>query len=144
MTTREISNSDNIIDSRDIIERIEELESLRDGWMEEHNIPESEFGNPDNKDWMEWDNSSDADELKALQSLQDELEGYCDDWKYGVTLIRDSYFEEYAEELCKDIGEIPSNLPWYIASHIDWDGVADELKIDYTSADFDGVTFWAR
>lgn len=39
---------------------------------------------------------------------------------------------------------MPKELPWYIANHIDWDGVADELKADYTSIDYDGVTYWVR
>jgi hypothetical protein len=66
------------------------------------------------------------------------------DWTYGETLIRESYFTEYAEELCKEIGEIPKELPWYIANHIDWDGIADELKADYTEVDFDGVSYFIR
>lgn len=138
--TEEISNSEDVIDSRDIIERIEYLEDER----ENLEIEDSERGNMDNPIWKEWEESDEAAELKALLSLQDELEGYCDDWSYGVTLIRDSYFTEYTEELCKEIGDIPSNLPWYIADHIDWQGVAEDLKVDYTSAEFDGVTYWAR
>ena len=126
--TNEITNSDDVIDSRDIEGRIDYLESSRDDFQTKE----------------EWNESEEKTELESLISLRDDLEGYCDDWKYGVTLIRDSYFTEYAEELCKDIGELPKELPWYIANHIDWEGVAEEIKVDYTSAEFDGVTYWAR
>ena len=113
-----ISNSDDIIDSRQVIERIEELQGL---------------------DALEDD---DKEELLALEELQSEAEGYSDDWKYGVTLIRDSYFTEYAEELCKDIGDIPKDIPHYI--EIDWEKTAANIQQDYTSVEFDGVTYWVR
>jgi hypothetical protein len=84
------------------------------------------------------------EELRNLLSLQEEAEGYSEDWKYGSTLIRDSYFAEYAEELVRDIGDLPQDLPSYIENNIDWDGVADDIKVDYTSVDFDGVEYWVR
>jgi hypothetical protein len=46
--------------------------------------------------------------------------------------------------LCKDIGAIPSDLPWHIANHIDWEGVAEETKQDYGTVEFDGQTFYIR
>ena len=128
MKTDEITNSQDVIDSRDVIARIEELES------EMEDLEGQELEN-----WKE----DYQDELDSLKALAEEAEG-SPDWEYGETLIRDSYFTEYAEELCKDIGEIPKELPWYIANHIDWDGVASELKQDYMSVDFDGVEYWIR
>ena len=123
-----ITNYDDVVDSRDVIARIEELES------EMEDLEGQELEN-----WKE----DYQDELDSLKALAEEAEG-SPDWEYGETLIRDSYFTEYAEELCKDIGEIPKELPWYIANHIDWDGVASELKQDYMSVDFDGVEYWIR
>ena len=123
-----ITNYDDVIDSRDVIARIEELES------EMEDLEGQELEN-----WKE----DYQDELDSLKALAEEAEG-SPDWEYGETLIRDSYFTEYAEELCKDIGEIPKELPWYIANHIDWDGVASELKQDYMSVDFDSVEYWIR
>lgn len=67
----------------------------------------------------------------------------CSDWKYGEALIRDSYFATYAEELASDIGAIDRNAKWPL-SHIDWEAAADELKMDYTAIDFDGVEYWIR
>lgn len=37
----------------------------------------------------------------------------------------------WAQETCEDCGEIPANLPWYIADNIDWSRVANELLQDY-------------
>ncbi len=88
--TKEITNSQNVIDSRDVIERIAKLQGAED----------------------------EQAELKLLQALEEEANG-AENWQYGVMLIRDSYFTEYAKELCRDIGDLPKELPWYIESNID-------------------------
>lgn len=114
-----ISNTDDTIDSRDVIARIEELQA------------------DESKD------DADKAELAALEKLAAEAEGYCDDWQYGAQLVRDSYFKEHAQELAEDCGMIPRGLKWPV-SCIDWDQAARELKMDYTSVDFDGVEYWVR
>jgi hypothetical protein len=115
----EIDNSQDVIDSRDVIARIEELEE-----MEEREEEETE-------------------ELEALRALAEEAEGYASDWRYGETLIRDSYFQEYAQELAEDIGAINRDASWPNTC-IDWEQAARELQMDYTSVDFAGVTYWIR
>jgi hypothetical protein len=124
--TREISNSDDIIDSRDVIARIEELESIE--------------GIEEKIDNLEDDD--DAKELVALRELAGEAEGYAPDWTYGATLIRESYWTEYVQELLEDCGELPRDLPGYIV--IDWDATTRNIKVDYTEVDFDGVTYLVR
>ena len=141
-----ITNTEDVIDSRDIIERIEELEENLETCPhcgegiyfedDETNFVCPECEKPVFDDLEE-------DELDALKALQDEADG-SPDWPHGKTLIRDSYFTEYAEELCKDIGDLPHELPWYIENHIDWDGVAEELKADYMDVDFGGVSYFIR
>ncbi|KKM86350.1 hypothetical protein LCGC14_1279740 [marine sediment metagenome] len=123
----EITNSTDVIDSRDIIERIEYLEDLKERTELE--------GDP-------FDEDEDA-ELTNLKAVTDEAEGYSGDWKYGSQLIRDSYFEDYAQELAEDIGAIPQDLGWPCTC-IDWGRAVDELKVDYTCVDFDGVEYWIR
>ena len=120
MKTTSIDNSADIIDSRDIIERIAYLEI-----------------DPGNND------EEDAAELAALKSLEEDAEGYCPDWRHGASLIRDTYFEEYARQLAEDIGAIDRNATWP-ACHIDWEAAAEALQQDYTSVEFDGVTYWVR
>ena len=122
MTTTEVTKYDDIIDSRDVITRIEEI-------MEEH-------GRFPNDDAL-------RHELESLQSLNDEAEGYAPDWRYGEVLIRDSHFQTYAQELAEEIGAIDSNARWPNTC-IDWDQAARELQMDYTSISFDGVTYWVR
>lgn len=128
-----ISNYDDVIDSRDVIERIENLSQLRQPGP-------VDLGDDD-------DNDADQDdlfeELAALEKLAEQCGGYADDWEHGVTLIRDSYFETYAQELAEDIGAINSEATWP-HNCIDWEQAARELRMDYTAVEFDGVTYWVR
>lgn len=130
------SNTDDVIDSRDIIARIEELQAEREG----HNATDDDTISvtPWSKEYPD-----DAAELAALEALASEAEGYAADWKYGEPLIRDSYFKSYAQELADDIGAIDRNASWPL-SCIDWNQAARELRMDYTAVDFDGVTYWVR
>ena len=126
MSKHEISNSDVVIDSRDVIARIEELEAI-DGIQDKiDNRIENE----------------DAEELIALRKLAEEAEGYACDWKYGETLIRDSCWIDYVKELLYDIGALPKDIPNFLA--IDWEETAKNIQVDYTSVEFDGVTYWVR
>lgn len=113
-----IHNTDDYIDSRDVIARIAYLESLGD-----------------------WD-ESDAEELAALRELAEDGEQLTD-WNYGETLVRDSYFKTYAQETAESIGAISGDEQWPL-NCIDWDRATNELKIDYTPIEFDGVTYWGR
>jgi len=179
-----VDNSEDIIDSRDVIARIEELESDISGWeddIEEHQTEiidkEDEIETLENES-QELDDEEDADriaeieneidslrsdiqsmednistirndieeaqeELDPIKSLAEDAEGYSADWNYGEALIRDSYFIEYAQQLAEDIGAIDDNANWPNTC-IDWDKAADELQMDYTCVDFDGVDYWIR
>ena len=115
--TEAISNDKDIIDSRDVIERIDELEDSLD--------------------------SDEAAELAALKALAEEASDYAPDWEYGETLIRDSYFKDYAQELAEDCCDMPADAAWPFRC-IDWAQAARELQMDYTAVEFDGVTYWVR
>jgi hypothetical protein len=115
--TRTVDNSADVLDSRDIIERAAELED-----------PEEE-------------ENYDGERETLAAFIEDASE--VSDWPYGETFIRDSYFEEYAQELADDIGAIDSDASWPNTC-IDWERAARELQQDYTSYEFDGVTYWAR
>lgn len=118
---KEITNSEDWFDSRDVIARIETLKA----------IPKKERD--------EWERA----ELRSLKALAEEAGGYSSEWQYGMLFIRDSHFEDYAEQYAEEIGAISSDYQWPL-SHIDWGAAADALQMDYTSYDFDGVTYWAR
>lgn len=115
----DISNGLDIIDSRDIVARIEELE----------------------KEGRDKDALEELATLQALVSVIDDSSG--DSAEDGVTLVRDSYFEDYARELADDIGAVDKNASWP-NNCIDWQRAAEELQMDYTSLEFDGVTYWCR
>ena len=144
MKTTEVTNSQDIIDSRDIIARIEELEEERQTLKDTiEELEESEELNQAKQDLIDFDESEEGRELAILKALEEEASA-SPDWQYGETLIRESYFEEYCKDLCEDIGDIPKDLPWYIANHIDWEGVSHEIKMDYITVDFDGVDYLIR
>lgn len=121
-----------IIDSREIIERIDELEAL--------GTPEHAEPGEDAYTGLDQD---EADELESLRKFQDEMSDYCPDWEYGETLVSDYYFVTYAQELADDIGAVPSDLSWPMTC-IDWEQAARELRMDYTSAELGGHTYWGR
>lgn len=135
MKTHEISSSDDIIDSRDVIARMDWLRSFCEDEDGEILTPETAPEDHANMDEIE--------EYAKLQALCDEAEGYSRDWNYGATLINDSYFEDYARELAEDTGAVSRDAQWPL-QHIDWQAAADELKGDYSAVDFDGTTYWIR
>ena len=111
-----------MIDLRDVIDRFEAIEDS--------------------------DDEDEKAEAATLRALLDECQGNGGDaeWRgawYPVTLVRDSYFVEYAQELADEIGAIDRDAKWP-CNHIDWDAAARDLRQDYTSIDFDGVTYLTR
>lgn len=127
--TREISNYDDVIDSRDVIERAEELAAQ---YTDHANGGDSEALTDE-----------ESIELDRLSALIVQGEDYAEDWQYGATLIRDSYFMTYAQELAEECDLINPNAAWP-ANCIDWERAAWELRMDYTSIEFDGVTYLVR
>lgn len=84
----------------------------------------------------------DQGELDSLEAINEEGEGYASDWRHGETLINESYWKEYVQELLVDLGELPKDLPSYI--EIDWEKTADNLAADYTTVEWNGVSFYVR
>jgi hypothetical protein len=124
-TKNELDLTADVIDVRDIIARVEELEPQVDAIGEGEHI-------------AEWN---------MLTRILHELKGYGGDeqWRgdwYPITLIGEHYFTEYAQDLLADCGELPRDLPHYI--EIDWQATARNIRIDYSPVDIDGVTYWYR
>lgn len=136
MSTTEITNSEDIIDSRDVIARIADLEGCDCGSDREDGEGCDDTDCPTCYEDV-------REELTALKELAGQASGYAADWQYGEALIRDSYFQTYAMELADDIGAVDTNAGWPM-SCIDWEQAARELQMDYTSVEFDGVTYWIR
>ena len=211
----DITNMADIIDVRDIIERVEELEDQRThkyvaGWNMPGYMPDSEPAEFDDADdarayiaeemrnyaevlegvedeecekiaalneaadvlenliteeagaeygntiagwhyWISYEglgglDDDESEELKTLTDLLDDLKGnggneqWRGDW-YPLTLIRDTYFKDYAQELAEEIGAIPKNNRWPCTC-IDWEQASQELQMDCSSVEYDGVTYW--
>ena len=118
----DVSNKVDVIDSSDIQERIKYLEDD----IEYQNLEE------------------DKNELEILNKLEkDIIDCVGAEYEYGVQLIRDSYFEEYAQELAEDIGLIKRDVSWPYTC-IDWEQAAHELKYDYSIVEYDGIDYWVR
>jgi antirestriction protein len=137
------------LDTRDLQERREELEAqVLESFLEE--FPQYEdmtieyddirFEEEEIESWKEvWVNE--IAEIAEIESLADEVGP---EWNYGVTLIPCDDFEDYCIELVGAIGEIPRELPSYISNNIDWEGVADDLRVDYTELTYKDETYLFR
>jgi hypothetical protein len=119
--------NDDVIDSRDIVERITELES---------NIDDA-TGYPESGETLESMNA----ELVTLKAIIDEINDYAgDDCSDGVTLVNEAYFEEYMDDMIEDCYTLPKDLPSWMKVTYDYEA----LKQDYTTVEIDGTTYYYR
>lgn len=130
MTATNLDLNADIIDTRDIIARVEELaEELTNYTATAAEHPEL------------------AEEHAELCAILADLKGnggdeqWDGDW-YPITLIRESHFTDYVQEMLEDCGVIPANLPHYV--HIDWQRTAHDVGMDYSTTEIDGVTYRYR
>jgi hypothetical protein len=137
-----------ILDSRDIIERLEELKEHFEALHEQ----ETEEGKTA-LSFDEWfkalpSDCDDLEEYKELCNLQSECEDYAADWLHGAQLIREDYFTDYIEELIKDCYPIPKEIDsdaWpYRHITIDYEAAAEEAKQDYTYVTFMDYDYFIR
>lgn len=125
-----------IIDSRDVIDRISDLEVELDVLLEKGEIENA-------------DEFIDFDELDKLRDLVSKGEDSSEwqygvsEWQYGVALIREDYFVDYAQQLAEDIGAINPDAAWP-ANCIDWERAARELATDYDTIEFGSTTYYVR
>lgn len=112
-TPAEITLSEDIIDSRDLIARIEFLEYILE-----------------DNDAFEVETEEEREELKKLKEFAAGFEGY-GDFEHGESIISGEYFVEYTKQLITDCGYISKDMPSFISDNIDWEGVAEDIKVDY-------------
>jgi hypothetical protein len=118
MNTSPITNSDDIIDSREVLGRIEVLQGTED--------------------------QDELDELEALTALIDQIE----DPEDGICLVNEDYFEEHTQQMIDDCypdlkDRYSGSWPYYCLK-FDIEMAARDHKMDYTSIEFDGQTYWYR
>lgn len=129
--------SNSVIDSRDIIEKLEAIDEVIDE-AKEHN--ENYIGDFSDYDSIEEYTNlilvkgvSEAflhlivngiDNMKENNLKLDELKNYVSDWEGGSTLWLESDFN--AIDYLDDLGFF-SNLEWFIRKHIDTEGLKKEI-----------------
>lgn len=121
--SNEPTPTDDIIDSRDVLDAIKDLEA-----NEERDPEEQEY-------------------LDVLIAFSEAGASASEDWEYGAVCVADAHFEDYARDLaeeCAPSREAQQMLSQWPYCHIDWEEAANALKDDYTSIEFDGYTFWTR
>lgn len=145
---------DEIFDVRDVKERLEELREekgrLEDAVVEAQQDAEEAV-----------DTSFDDEAAEAVEEAQQELQDFMADceeelnmleefesqinntsWEYGATVIPEGKFTAYAEEYAEDIHGVKT-LEWPFDC-VDWDKAAAALKMDFTSIEVGGETYYYR
>jgi hypothetical protein len=85
----------------------------------------------------------DLDNYDKLKAFAEEGAQNISEWSHGEALIAEHYFTAYAEELAEDIGVLKCATEWP-SRHIDWEAAAEKLKEDYTELTFGSTTYYAR
>lgn len=138
-----------ILDVRDLIEEFEAEEDTLQNEFNQLLKDDPKFAEQyDESDFEEWAENHEGEYLRLKRILK-QLAGYGGDeqWRgdwYPVTLIREDGFTDYCRELLQDCGMLPNNLPSFIEFNINWDGVTDDMKQDYSCVEIDGDTYWYR
>lgn len=133
------------MDSRDLIERREELkQQILDAFNEQFDLEleEVDFTVVDNAEEfiLQW-----ADELREIEEI-DELENEVssNEWECGMYFIEEDKFEDYCEQDLIDCGWISKDMPYLIRNNIDWEGIADDMRQDYSEVEFQGKNYLYR
>lgn len=142
----DVSNLCDIINTRQVLERIEELES--------------DHCDDDGEQIMSdlWD-ADDREEWSTLHRLIEELRNDANEAvENGVILIRETYFADYIREFYSDCprglyryndktggheliswDQLMSEDPF---KHIDWAAVAEDERSGYSIFGYDGITYY--
>lgn len=138
------------LNTRNLAEKREELkQDILDSFLEEfeHYAEQTEefkdilFDEEELENWKElW--QGELDEIAEIDQVENEVEGYSgDNFEFGVTLISEHNFQEYCEYLTRDCGDISDDLPALIENNIDWSGIADDMRVNYTEVEYQGRTY---
>ncbi len=126
------------LDTRDLQERLEELEGERTDLQEAVNDAEGEEEKQTAQEELDSWEGDNLDELEALRGLRDEV----GEWDDGNLLVPEEDWIDYVEEMLKDYGYLPPEIPWYI--EIDWEKTAENIAQDYGTVEYMGTTYYYR
>ena len=141
----------NYLDTRDLYKRQCELQEELDALVEAVEEALEMHLRLDTEESEELHREARDDHAKWLDEYQEELDELNrlenevgDEWLHGCTLIPERDFEYYAQELAEDLhGNAIRDASWPFDC-IDWDQAAEELKMDYSSCEYEGTTYLFR
>ena len=84
-----------------------------------------------------------SDEYAHIAEI-DNIENECEEFEYGCTLVDEDDFEEYAEEELEQCGYFDKDFPQWIKNNINWEGIASDMKQDYSEVDYQGTPYLYR
>jgi len=112
---------DDIVDLRDVLDKYREVTS----------VPYKELDDEDRAF------------IRMFEQLEEELTSV-EDYAYNEpTLIKDTYFTDYAIEFADSVYGINDSMDWPF-NRIDWDAAADDLKMDYIEFEIGPYTYYGR
>ena len=80
----------------------------------------------------------DVDRYRVLRSFDDEIGGLRNN--DHEPYIAEHDFEEFVEDDIPQIVEIPD----FIQSYVDWERLAQDVAMDYSTVEFEGTTYYYR
>jgi len=143
----------NYLDTRDLYRRQcelqEELEALQEAITEAQEALDECTDEDEQEDLADDLNTATAaledwegeyrEELDELNNLESEIGR---EWMHGTTLIPEDEFVDYTQDLAEDIGATAGDASAWLV--IDWEATADGLKMDYSSCEYQGITYLFR
>lgn len=79
--------------------------------------------------WVDEESQLDVDEYICMCDSEHCI--YEMDYIDECNFYKHDSLSEWAEDLIHDLGFIPNNIPSFITNHIDWNGIAQEILVDY-------------
>lgn len=123
MNLFEINPTDDLIQSEAVQDRIDELMHAKDN---------------------DYITDVERDELKALCELTLLGRDYRE-WDYNMTIIHETHFTEAMKDLVQDCNKDAFDvMPDLLKANIDWEGVADDMRSDYSTIEWRGETFYTN
>lgn len=157
MKIEEITNSADILDSRDIQERYDNLTRTIEDAFVDAGRDSFDFLTAWDKDekktgaiveyLIKWDllDESEFEEWTLIRhTFIDNMSDFYG-WDEGMVFLLDSYMDErWAEQEMEDLGFLSRNIPNLIRNNINFTGILQAIQQDYNELDFDGVIYWYR
>jgi len=118
----------NVLYRRDIEEFLDYVDGLK------RDSEDEDYSDEERASFKELLDDHDQTQIEQLRAMVND--SYADDF------INEGYWDTYAAELADDV--YLQGVPEIIRDYFDYEKWASDLTADYTSYDFDGVTYYAH